>query len=92
MYRCEICGQITKPGQPSYKLVTETRERNYPPPAERPRPSNARSNRSRRRSAPSDGIGREIVTEKLVCADCAAEHAASSAAQGTPAVVDRAGI
>ncbi len=73
MYRCELCGQITKPGQPSFKVVTETRERTYLLPQE---PSPARrggsGRRSRRAADPSDGIGHEIVTEKLVCADCAA--------------------
>jgi hypothetical protein len=75
MYRCEICGQLTKPGQPSFKVVTDTREKTYLPPAEQPR-RKPRGPRSRRPPTPSDGIGREIVTEKLVCADCAAAHEA----------------
>ena len=92
MYRCEICDQLTTSGQPSYKVVTDTRERNYPPPADQPRSSSARGARWRRRSAPSDGIGREIVTEKLVCADCAAEYATNDAAHQAPAVEGRSGI
>lgn len=92
MYRCEICNQLTKPGQPSTKVVTDTRERNYPPPAVQPRKSNSRGPRSRRRSAPSDGIGREIVTEKLVCPDCAAEYAGNDAALPALEVEVRPGI
>jgi len=73
MYRCELCGQLTKPGEPSHKVVTETRERTYLPPQE---PATTRrgghGRRSRRSRAPSDGAGCEIVTEKLVCAECAA--------------------
>jgi hypothetical protein len=71
MYRCELCGQLTKPGQPSHKVVTETRERTYLPPQEPPTTPRGGYGRPRRTKAPSDGIGREIVTEKLVCADCA---------------------
>jgi hypothetical protein len=72
MYRCELCGKLTKPGQPSLKVVTETRERTYLPPQE-PAPTRrgGQGRRPRRKAAPSDGAGREIVTEKLVCADCA---------------------
>jgi hypothetical protein len=74
MYRCELCGEITRPGQPSFKVVTETRERTYLPPQDPPsgRRGGGKGRRSRRPGTPSDGIGREIVTEKLVCADCAA--------------------
>lgn len=74
MYRCEKCGQITKPGQPSNKIVTETRERTYLPPQQDPGNDRrgGRRGRSRRSKAPSDGIGREIVTEMLLCDDCAA--------------------
>jgi hypothetical protein len=92
MYRCEICGQITKPGQPSFKVVTETRERSYPPPTVQSGGGSAGRARSRRPSTPSDGIGREIVIEKLVCADCAAEHATNDAAHQTPSVGGRPGI
>jgi hypothetical protein len=74
MYRCELCGELTKPGQPSYKVVTETRERTYLPPQEPSPMRRGGRGRSRRTKAPSDGIGREIVTEKLVCADCAAKQ------------------
>jgi hypothetical protein len=29
MYRCEITGKISKPGQPLNKIVVETRPKNY---------------------------------------------------------------
>jgi hypothetical protein len=70
MYRCELCGQLTKPGQPSYKVVTETRERTYLPQQEPPTTRQGGHGRSRRTKVQSDGVGREIVTEKLVCEDC----------------------
>ena len=71
MYRCELCGQLTEPGQPSHKVVTEIRERTYLPPQEPPTTRRGGFGRSRRTKAPSDGIGHEVVTEKLVCAACA---------------------
>jgi hypothetical protein len=75
MYRCELCGQLTKPGQPSYKVVTETRERTYLPPQDpAPMRRGGRGRRSRGPANPSDGTGREIVIEKLVCSVCASAH------------------
>lgn len=75
MYRCELCGQLTRPGQPAHKVVTETRERSYLPPQEStPTRRGGRSRRSRRPARASDGVGREIVTERLVCSACADSH------------------
>lgn len=67
MYRCESCGSVVGPNQPAIKVVTETRERNYP---QRP-DANARSKKARRRSkSDPGGAGLEIAEEQLLCRSC----------------------
>ena len=68
MYNCEKCNKTSKAGEPAFKLVTETREVNYP----------FREEANRRDSSvympygtdDPGGKGVETVKELTVCENC----------------------
>ena len=79
MYRCELCGDIVKPGTPAIKRVVESREREYPPRADAPTTKGRPGGRRRRVKGDPGGSGREIVCERLLCPVCAERDPVDSA-------------
>ena len=57
MFRCDKCGEVTEAKEPMTKVVTEKRERTYPP--------NSPDDNA--------GAGWEIGKEEAWCLDCSGE-------------------
>lgn len=80
MYRCEFCNQVTKPKEACIKLVTKTRQKQYPlrskvcPAYYWADGVFTRSKRSQDRRDDPGGMGTEIAQEKKVCNKCALEN------------------
>lgn len=64
MYRCQMCGQSTKPGDPIRRVVMKTREKDYQPRKYKLPGKNKMEVRD------PGGCGREIVKELAVCGVC----------------------
>ena len=79
MYRCELCGALSKPGQRAIHIIVKTRPVSYPARANSQAPvkRNDRTKRKRWRSDPG-GTGNEIVDQALVCRVCASAHTTSA--------------
>lgn len=71
MYRCELCGDVAKPGTAAIKRVVVTRRREYPPRTDAPTRKSRPGDRRRRAKGDPGGSGREIVREQLLCPTCA---------------------
>ena len=76
MYRCELCGDVVKPGTPAIKRVVETRQREYPPRGDAPMTQGRPGGRRRRAKGDPGGSGLEIVCERLLCPACAEKNPA----------------
>lgn len=75
MYRCEICGESSKPGDQAYHIIVETRDVSYPRRAHSQAPMKRKDRTKRKRWRPDPGgSGMEIVNEALACVDCAAKY------------------
>ena len=90
MYRCEICGHLSQPRQPAFKVTLETRRRFYP---HRPK-VNACYKRIRTgtkfvHTDDRGGVGEETAREATACAACAERIAARRATPPTRVVVER---
>ncbi len=71
VYVCQRCGQKQPAKVPAHKLVTATREKEYPFRHQATLPLVKRSNKRVKRDDPG-GYGFETVREITVCAACAA--------------------
>lgn len=60
MFKCEICGNITKPNEKQYKKVVETREKTY--------------SYIDKYGNEKTSTGSEIVKEINICEKCAEEE------------------
>jgi hypothetical protein len=91
MYRCEICGVVSKPRQPAYRIPFETRRTFYP---YRPK-VNACYKRLKGggtkfvHTDDRGGAGYETAREVTACGACAARIAEQRAQRPTRVVVDR---
>lgn len=85
MYRCQMCGQSTKPGQPIQRVVTQTRIKEY-----HPRVYWTPGKAGRKVEDPG-GEGREIAKELKVCPDCSFRHWAETEAKGVQVEVVHGG-
>jgi len=68
MYKCGLCGTLSKPTEPANRVVTQTRPKVYDVP---------QSSKSKRRTPRSFT---EIVKEVLACLSCATKHALGDSA------------
>jgi hypothetical protein len=90
MFRCEICGNVSQPRQPSFKIPVETRAVIYP---KRSRVNACKKEfpRGRRfvRTDDPGGVGREAAREATACGECAERHRERRLAPRVRVVVDR---
>lgn len=72
MYQCELCGEISAPGEQAHVVIVETREVSYPS-RSHSQPPSRRKDRTKRKRWGSDpgGEGAEIVNESIACGACA---------------------
>lgn len=68
MYRCELCKELVPPNVPSYRVVTETREVQYP---YRQAANRVKVGRKIETRHDPGGPGHEIVREAIACPRCA---------------------
>jgi|GEM_PF-2878669 len=78
MYKCELCGKISKPRTPSHKVVLETRTMFF---SLRPKAFACWKQEGNRKKfvRPDDpgGMGKQIVKEATVCQDCTKRFSAN---------------
>jgi|GEM_PF-1466764 len=67
MYKCDRCGKHSELGQREIKIVSETREKEYP---ERFTPDGWGKSRRIDRG----GVGTEVVKEERICYKCAVKE------------------
>lgn len=67
MITCGLCGQQTKPGENTFRVVTEWREKTYP---RREKANRFRKDRKMETSDDPGGVGYEIAKEVGACGDC----------------------
>lgn len=93
MYRCELCGETSKPGEQAYHVITETRDVDYPRRSHSQAPMKRKDRTKRKRWRPDPGgNGAEIVDESLACSECAVRVGRRSAeADATGALPDGMG-
>ena len=73
MYRCELCGETSAPGEQAHHVIVETREVSYPRRSHSQAPTRRKDRQKRARwGADPGGEGAEIVDEALACTACAA--------------------
>ena len=78
MYRCDLCQVVAPPKARSYPLVVRTRVKHYPEREKVNRRISLAKGRLKGELADDPGgVGREIVKELRVCAEC---HAGSTTA------------
>src|SRR5688572_23080289 len=90
MYRCEICGALSQPRQPAFRIPFETRRKFYP---KRPK---VNACRKRLKTGGTKfvhiddrgGAGHEIAREVTACGACAARIAEQRSQRPTRVVVD----
>lgn len=76
MFRCEQCSKVVPAGVSAVKVVTAYRDKEYPErTATNPRGRGFRATRTIDRG----GRGREIVTEVMMCPECATAYLAQKA-------------
>lgn len=83
MFRCEECSKVVPAGVSAEKVIMSERVKEYPErTATNPRGRGMRATRTIDRG----GVGREIVSEKMMCPECAAKHYAAKAEEESSSV------
>ena len=81
MYRCELCGEISPPRMPAYRLAVETRACHHPKrlnaltePSGKDGKTRLSLRKRRHKETDVGGLGTAIVKEQLICPGCFERH------------------